>query len=435
MRPPLFVFCVVLGLMHIFLYPQQVQDDPEGKIIREIRFEGLERTKEYIVTRELISRVGGRYKKSDSDEEHNRLISLDIFSRVRIEPVLSEGEVVLTYRFVETFPILPSPSAKLTDENGLSLGGGIKMPNLLGRDIFFSGRVLFGGTKELELWIANPWVTGNHLGYSLEYYHRERDNLITESYEISNEYYLRINSHLGRRGRIGGGFESLHIKSEEPGTTLSPDGNDRTARFSLFLGYDSRDAFPDTRRGWWGEVAIGYDSRLFNSQTDFYQVDLDIRRYQPLPLWDRHSLAIYSLTTMRTGLIGEDVAPWQAFGIGGTNTVRGWEYAARRGKNQFINTIEYRITLLEPRLLYLPLNIKYRGGLSVALFGDVGIGWGDHIPFSAENFIGGFGLGLRLLIPIVGTMRIDVAWGQPGMGIFLHLGSFEKPVAARRRVR
>jgi outer membrane protein insertion porin family len=434
-RPPLFVFCVVLGLMPIFLYPQPGQDDPEGKIIREIHFEGLERTKEYIVTRELILQVDGRYRKTDSEEEYDKLMSLDIFSRVRIEPVVIEEEVVLTYRFVETFPILPSPSVRISDENGLSLGGGVKSPNLLGRDIFFSGRVLFGGSKELELWIVNPWVTGNHLGYSLEYYHRERDNKITESYEISNELYLRISSHLGKRGRIGGGFESLHISSEQPGTTLDPDGSDQTARFTLFLGYDSRDAFPDTRRGWWGEAVIGYDSRLFNSHSDFYQVDLDIRRYQPLPLWDRHSLAIYSLTTMRTGQIGEDVAPWQAFGIGGTNTVRGWEFASRRGKNQFINTVEYRITLLEPRMLLLPLNIKYRGGLSVALFGDVGIGWGDHIPFSAENFIGGFGLGVRLLIPIVGVMRIDVGWGQSGKGIFLHLGAFEKPVMTRKRVR
>jgi outer membrane protein insertion porin family len=429
------VLLFVFGLAPIFLYAQQGQDEPEGKIIREIRFEGLERTKEYIVTRELISEVGSRFSQNNVAEEYNKLMSLDIFSRVRIEPVVIEEQVVLTYRFVETYHILPSPSVRISDENGLSLGGGIKSPNLLGRDIFFSGRVLFGGSKELELWIENPWFAGNRLGYSVEYYHRERDNKITESYEISNELYLRINSPLGRRGRVGAGFESIYIKSDQPGTTLSPDGKDHTARFSLFLGYDSRDAFPDTRRGWWGEIVFGYDSRLFKSQTDFYQVDLDIRRYQPLPFWDQHSLAIYSLTTMRSGMIGEGVAPWQAFGVGGTNTVRGWEFASRRGKNQFINTVEYRITLLEPRLLLLPLNIKYRGGLSVALFGDLGIGWGDHIPFSAENFIGGFGLGLRLLVPIVGVVRIDVGWGQSGKGIFLHLGAFEKPVMTRKRVR
>jgi len=44
-----------------------------------------------------------------------------------------------------------------------------------------------------------------------------------------------------------------------------------------------------------------------------------------------------------------EVAPWENFGIGGTNTIRGWDFAARKGKNQMLNTIEYRYTLLEPR--------------------------------------------------------------------------------------
>jgi outer membrane translocation and assembly module TamA len=133
--------------------------------------------------------------------------------------------------------------------------------------------------------------------------------------------------------------------------------------------------------------------------------------------------------------VGEDVAPWQVFGIGGTNTVRGWEFAARRGKNQFINTLEYRITVMKPRLIHLPFNIKYRGGIGIAVFGDLGIGWDTQDQFKAEKFIGGFGLGVRLLLPIVGVLRLDVGWGQPGKSILIHFGAYEKPVMARRRVR
>lgn len=66
-------------------------------------------------------------------------------------------------------------------------------------------------------------------------------------------------------------------------------------------------------------------------------------------------------------------APWQLFEIGGTNTVRGWEYAAQRGKSQFISTLEYRITVLEPRLINLPFNLRYRGGMHICFFGDLGI--------------------------------------------------------------
>lgn len=417
------------------LYSQENQSGAEGKIIKEIQYEGLKRTKEYIVTREMISKVGEPLSRENLNKEKNRLELLDIFSDIRIETEVVGDEVILTYIFVETFPILPSIGLKISDENGVSVGGGIKSPNLLGRDIFFSGRMMFGGSKDVEVWIENPWVTGNHLGYSLQYYHRKRDNLITESYEIANEFYLSVGSYIAEKGRVGADFSSINIKSDKPGTTLSPDGIDKTTRLGFFLGYDNRDAIPDTRRGWWNEIALSGDLRLFENSTKFFQVDLDIRRFQPLPFWDRHNLAIFSLTTLRTGTVGQEVAPWQVFGIGGTNTVRGWDFAARRGKNQFLNTLEYRITVLKPRLIHLPFNIKYRGGIGIAVFGDLGIGWDTQDQFKAEKFIGGVGMGVRLLLPIVGVLRLDVGWGQPGKSILLHLGAFEKPVMARRRVR
>lgn len=434
---PLFalLFLFLVSVLTTTTYAQENQESVEGKIIKEIRFEGLKRTKEYIVTRELISAVGDPLRQENLDKEEQRLERLDIFSDIQIDAKADAGEVILTYNFVETFPIMPSLGLKISDENGVSIGGGFKSPNLKGRDIFFSGRVLFGGAKELEVWIQNPWVSGNHLGYSLEYYHRERNNLIIDSFEIANELYLRVGSHLGENGRVGGSFESINIQSDKPGTTLSPDGSDKTTRFGGYLGYDNRDSFIDTRSGWWSEIALATDVRLFENSSKFVQLDVDIRRYQPLPFWDRHNLAIFSLTTLRTGEVGVDVAPWQVFGIGGTNTVRGWEYAARKGKNQFINTLEYRITILEPRLIHLPFKIKYRGGLHVALFGDVGIGWDTRDQFQSKNFIGGFGAGIRLLLPIVGMTRVDFGWGQAGKSVFVHFGAYEKPVMTRKRVR
>jgi outer membrane protein insertion porin family len=425
----------MMGITCAFSYSQINQASAEGKLIKEIRIEGLKRTKEYIVTRELISKVGEPLRQENLATEKQRLELLDIFSDIRIEPEVVDGEIILHYIFVETFPILPSVSLKITDENGISAGGGIKSPNLLGKDIFFSGRALFGGSKEAEIWVENPWVTGNHLGYKLEYYHLSRDNLITDSSETANEFYLRVGSWIGRHGRIGGSLESINIESDKPGTTLSPDGLDKTTRLGFYLGYDNRDAFTDTRRGWWNEIAISGNFKLFANSSKFAQVDLDIRRYQPLPYWDRHTLFISSLATLRTGQVGRDIAPWQVFGLGGTNTVRGWDFASRRGKNQFINTLEYRITLIEPRLIHLPFKIKYRGGIAFAVFGDVGIAWDNPQEFRAENFIGGVGAGIRLLLPIVGVLRVDVGWGQQGQGIFLHIGAFEKPVMTRRRVR
>lgn len=437
-RSPFLPIILCLSLISISLYAQENQESteiPYGKIIKEIKIEGLKRTKEYIVTRELISKVGEPLLKENMDKEYTNLELLDIFMEIEIKQIVEENGVILTYRFTETYRWLPMIGFQISDENGISVGGGLKFPNLFGKNMFFSGRVLFGGATTVELVLGNPWFAGNHLGYKLEYYRRERENLIGDFYEKADEFYLRIGSQLGENSSIGGSLESVNVHSDTDGITLSPDNVDRVTRIGLYMKYDSRDAFVDTRRGWWNEVAISREMRIFKNASDFYQLDLDLRRYQPLPYWDRHSLAIFSLLTLRTGEVGKEVAPWQRFGVGGTNTVRGWEYAFQKGKNQFVSTLEYRITVLEPRIFNLPFNLRYRGGMHICFFSDLGIAWDEADQFRSHNFIGGFGVGLRLLLPIVGVTRLDVGWGQKGQGIFLHLGAYEKPVMSRKRVR
>jgi len=427
-----FISIQIWGTFSHFLW---AQEQPFGKIVKEIRLEGLKRTKEYIVTRELISRVGEPWLKKNLDQEYKRIELLDVFSKIEINALLDQDSVIIIYRFVETFPILPSISLKISDENGISAGGGVKSPNLLGRDIFFAGRLVVGGETEVEVWLENPWIAGNHLGYKVEYYHRERDNLVADFVETANEFYLRIGSYLGRKGRIGGSLEFLNIHSDRDSVTLSSDNTDKVSRIGVYLGFDSRDSFSDTRRGWWNEIGYTREMRLFPNSSNFNQLDIDIRRYQPVPFWNRHILALFSLLTLRSSEVGKDVAPWQLFGLGGTNTIRGWEFAARKGKNQFINTAEYRITAIRPSLLELPFGIDYRGGLQFAIFGDMGIVWNEAGEFVDKNFIAGGGFGIRILLPIFGMARMDFGWGQGGKGVFLHLGAFEKPVMTRRRVR
>jgi outer membrane protein assembly factor BamA len=216
---------------------------------------------------------------------------------------------------------------------------------------------------------------------------------------------------------------------------LSPDNLDHVNRMGLAVAVDTRDQITDTRSGWRNELKLAREIKLFDSSTNFTQVDLDLRRYQRLPLSERHTLGLFLLTSVRTGRVGEGVAPWQQFGIGGTNTVRGWEFAARKGKNQFLAFTEYSYTLLEPRLINLPFGIKYRGGVQATLFGDLGCTWDEGPQFAAGNFIGGGGVGVRLLLPIISMVRFDVGWGQNKGVVRLHIGSWEKAEMARKRVR
>ena len=134
------MFRILPGLMIFIFLPLEVltqtgiiaQSDYDGKIIGEIKYEGLKRTKEYIVTRELISKVGETCRQPNLEKEYNNLELIDVFSQIQILPTVEQDSVFLTYKFVETFPILPTISLKISDENGLSAGAGLKSSNYWG---------------------------------------------------------------------------------------------------------------------------------------------------------------------------------------------------------------------------------------------------------------------------------------------------------------
>jgi len=293
--------------------------------------------------------------------------------------------------------------------------------------------MLFGGATTIGFLFVNPWFAGNHLSYKLDYFHRERENELDNFFEKSDELYLTLSSYIGEKGRIGGRFSYVSLRSDSSGRTLSSDNHDKISRFGLYIGYDSRNHWTNTHSGWWNEIEFSRGFKFLNNSNDFYQMIVDIRRYTPVI--DRHTLVFFSLTTLSTGTVGKDIAPWQDYHIGGTNTVRGWGIGSRVGKNQFINTLEYRLTLIKPRLLNLPFGIKYNAGLQIALFGDLGIAWDEKNEFKIGNSIGGYGVGIRLLLPMVEVARCDFAYGKSGTMIKLCLGYGEKPDITRRRVR
>ena len=53
----------------------------------------------------------------------------------------------------------------------------------------------------------------------------------------------------------------------------------------------------------------------------------------------------------------------------------------------------------------------------------------------AKDFAGGYGVGLRLLVPFVNVIRFDVATGEPGRSARFHFAILQKTVMQRRRVR
>ncbi len=401
------------------------------KKIKAIEIIGNDKTKEDIFRRELSPVIGQTFANDYLDLAYNRLDRLGVFSGITVTPIEEADGVILRIEVKETLPILPVVSLSISDENGIQFGGGVKALNLKGEAITMSAKAMFGGATNFEFRLANPWITGDKFAYNLDFYYRERHNAVFDFGEKSFEAFTTFSRRRGYSVNYGGRFNLQLLKSDVPGKTLSSNKGDFVPTLAVFFIYDTRDAWSNPHTGWWNEIEV-LKSGFLSGQSDFWRVNFDLRRYQPLA--SHQTLALFSLLTLTTGTVSRDVAVWQQFSVGGSNSIRGWELGEKVGKNQFLNTIEYRYNVLEPRTFKI-FGFSFYLGAQMAAFADIGYVWNERDDFRLGNFLGGAGVGLRLIVPYVGLTRFDLAWGQPGMSVRLCLGSYEKPVKQRERVR
>lgn len=425
----LLVFFLFSFLSRLEATVLQSSDVIYGKTLETIEISGLRHTKREIVIRELASKIGEPYLKENAQRDHERLDRLGVFSSIRAQAVLQGEGVLLEIEVQETFPYLPILAIEVTEENGTTAGPGLKAVNLFGAGVAFSGAGKFGGQTVVEVRADSPEYA-NTLGYQTAFIRRNRFNEVYAFNEDSTEIEASVSRPWGESGRFGAGFRFLTLASDVEGNTLSPDGRDNIPAVGVFLGYDDRDRISIPRRGWWNEFLVSKHG-IAGADGDFWSFVVDVRRYQLVA--PRHTLAFFSLTTLRTGTVGQDVPVYLQLNLGGTNTIRGRSLAERGGKNEEIATVEYHYTVMEPRSWKI---LGFTGYLGIQLtgFGDLGSAWSNQEEFSS-NLIGGYGFGVRLLVPFVNVLRMDVGFGEPGGGVRFHLGINEKAIMARRRVR
>ena len=407
-------------------------DGLSGRTIVEVRLSGLKYTRDDLVRDSLVSRVGGPYRPETTIRDKERLDRLGIFSSIEVHPRPQNGGVLLEYDLKETFPYLPVITADITDADGLTIGPGVKAVNLFGRGISFSGAARFGQAKTLELRLENPWLPGGHFIYKGDAWYRDRFNELDEFNENSLEVDVYLGRTFGRHSRAGLHLAYLVMESDEDGITLSDDNVDNLRSVGFFLGYDNRDSWSMPHRGWWTEFDVRRTGGPLGGDGDWWRFILDVRHYQPLR--PRHTLGLFAYTALQTGTVGEDIPEYMDYNIGGTNSVRGWDLGARENKNELIGMAEYRWVVREPRSFDI-LGATFHLGFETALFGDVGMVWEDEEGFRSDNVIAGGGIGFRLLLPFVRVVRFDVAYGQSGSRLNLHIGAYEKAEKQRERIR
>jgi hypothetical protein len=404
----------------------------EGVVVAAIDVVGFKKTREFVIHREIRSRVGEPLDLAVVEDDVIRLRNLSLFSQVRVDADKREDGIHLEFQLKESPPVIPYPAMAFTEENGFSIGVGLSASNVTGRDISLSGRALFGGTNNYNALLRWPWITGNHLEFGFLVAHVERADEVRGFNETSNEFLPWVGTYFaGDSGRFKVGPRLFRMNSDVPGITLSPDNEDQLHSLGLSVGWDTRDSWNLPRHGWLNEFLVWKTGGALGGDGDFWTVNFDVRRFQQLN--ERDTLVLASLLTFQPG----EVPEYYRYYLGGANTIRGYSVEDSKtlsGKNQYLGTVEFRHILMPPRRFDFFDKWSFRFGLELAALGDIGIAWDTSNQFAANRLRGGVGIGLRLLHPGAGNTRFDFAWSPEG-GFQFHFGGSSKMARSRLRLR
>jgi len=429
--------CILLSGCNFFSVsdvPSAFDDDITfGMAIKEIRLEGNNDTRDDIILAVLASKEGEVYTRETAMLDRKWLVQLGVFTSLFFDTIEEADSVVLIVKMTEVNKYTPAPIIKVTDENGLSVGASISTPNALGYAAKASAFFTVGGATNFGVRLKDPWIPGRSwlVGYQIDYVHSERTNELYSFGETSDDLFVQFQRNFTNRIRWGPQAFYVTVKSDSTDITLSPDNRDHIPGFGVFLRFDGRNMPIYPTRGWWTDLNVKKFG-LGGVDTDYWQVNLDVRRYLELGSV-YNSLAFYSLTTLSSGEVGVDIPVYMQFNLGGANSVRGWDLGSREGKNQFINTLEYWHVLMGYKKWKVWF-FKWAMGFQAGVFGDVGTAWSTNEQFH-QNWIGGGGIGFRLILPGSVLFRFDVAAGESGVSLGLFISGREKAVAQRDRVR
>ena len=232
----------------------QTLDNLEGVVVREIRVTGVKTLSAGFVEGHLSTRVGQPFRRAALNVDRRRLDELRLFASVRLQPRLDQGSVVLEVAVEETLRLLPIIVLRVTDENGLSAGPGLKGINLFGLAAQVGASVRFGGetaaTFSIDTTTITPGTRSWHFGFSDT--HRQNTLYDFEEHALSMDVRMGQNWRRGLRG----GFlaEFMTLDTGTPTASLSPDGRDVIPTVGVFAGLDQLDSSTDPRAGTWAEL-------------------------------------------------------------------------------------------------------------------------------------------------------------------------------------
>lgn len=374
----------------------------EGKISK-ITLEGNQKTKDYVILREMETKVGEVLNKEKIQKDLQKIFNLGYFSDVNadIKSAETPGEIILTVKVVEQLTGQASGGLAYSTKDGLSLILGIKDSNLFGTGRNLGLYLNIGLTAhDVTLNYTEPYIFGTTGTLNSSLIWRQADTTdIIENAEISYledrktlELVLDRPVNKDLKGSIGFSYNDITYQAKE-GETL-PDIIKSGVSSAIVLGVakDTRNVLINPTKGDYYGISLKQGGGILGGDFNFTKISLDLRWYYPIS--DKDTFAINYFWGLGFG----ELPYIEKFSVGGVNSVRGLPENWKKSDYVELLSLEYRN--------------KIQDNVFGVIFLDFGNGWKSGETINLLELYTGVGLGLRIMIPPMGLLRLDYGWGS-----------------------
>ena len=382
-------------------------------ILEGYAVKGNEKTKDYVVLREMKGKVGEPFNAKEAKRSMQRVYNLGYFEDVnmKINPGREPNAVILETTVVEKKTGTFTLGGAYSKDDGLMGIVELGDVNFRGTGDKVNIHWEFGGNsdnKNYEISYTKPWLDKKETSISFSYFDMtneyndyDRDGSLISNYDRNRKGF---NITLGRpESEYSTNY--ITLKNREDNFVCYNEGpinyaNDPqylkdnfglTRSITLSHVTDTRDNVFSTTEGARVSASAEFAGGILSGDFDYKKFNFEDRHYFKVG----HAQVVATRATVgyATGSIPENAL----FTAGGIDTLRGFRDDQFEGKRLLLGTVEYRY----------PIASKVNG----AVFTDFGNAWVDKYDLGDMKV--SYGVGVMMDTPL-GSIRLD--YGRSSQG-------------------
>ncbi|HLT58617.1 MAG TPA: BamA/TamA family outer membrane protein [Limnochordales bacterium] len=377
----------------------------------DIIVEGNEKTKDFVIRREARFQRGDLLRFSQLQRMTDRLMLLGIFESVAPELVPTDDETVAD--------VLIRVRERQTGRLNLGVGYstvdgwlgfiGLGDDNFLGRGQRAHLSWEFGQKRTTyELSFHEPYLFGTETSFEINLYNRTGERR-AEGVKYTDHRAggdLTLGRPLGEYTR---GFVRYRLENWTRTPETGAETKGETRSITLSTRTDTTDSLFMPTRGLRTGLSAEFAGGWLGGTSSFTKYQGDISHYIKVGSNDQ-TLAVRAMYGH-----GHNLPEHELFSVGGSETVRGYDYDAFRGDRMAVFNVEYRF----------PIAVSLGGqasNLQGVVFVDAGQAFRPGEPVSLNSLKMGYGIGVRL-DTFLGVIRLDYGIGEEGGKFYFSTGA------------